>query len=77
MICVVQGCTTQVDRPRIMCTFHWSLVSRETKLRIWAVCEAGMGPPFRGASASEVWVRCVSEACKEAIQGDLRQPALK
>ena len=54
MICVVQGCTTQVDRPRIMCTFHWSLVSRETKLQIWAVCEAGMEPPFRGVSASEV-----------------------
>jgi hypothetical protein len=62
---MVATCSTSVPQGKVACTFHWSLVPREIKLRVWAVCEDELGP---AAMFDAVMV-----AAKAAEAGDLRK----
>ena len=70
MPCMVGGCPTLVPEGKVACTFHWSLVSRDLKLKIWGFCED------RVDRASLDWRLAISVAATVAATSDLRKKAV-
>lgn len=67
MICMVRECPTFVPEGKLACTFHWSLVPRETKLRLWELAEGSVD------RTSADWCNAVYYAADAAKKGDLRR----
>lgn len=58
-------CPTGIAPQALMCTFHWSLVPKDLKLRLWALAEAD-------AIGSKLWDDLVKDAAVIAKKEDLR-----
>jgi hypothetical protein len=65
MTCMVSGCPTFIPPGKVACSFHWSLVPKDLKLRLWSVYEDTLGP--------SAWQEAITAAAVAAKLGDLRK----
>lgn len=67
-VCIAERCDTPVLLPKVCCTFHWSLVTRPTKLAMWEVYADGEGPLEVQLSASGVGPRMTARYKQTLLQ---------
>ena len=65
--CAASNCIRRCQRQHLMCWIHWCQVPRALQSRIYATCQAGMGPDYHAA---------VKEAVERIAQREMAKAGL-